>query len=341
MSIFGFGRGNAQEQNLDFSQGWKTATEYFIKHKSAALGVSVDTLTVSDEKDVIGKNWAFYDIKSNNISTKHFKIEKSLETAALNSSPNSPISDKYNSLKAGIDRINSELLGNIAHEVRHKQNAEINTFGLNFQEIIDFAFWDEVSARIAELLLRRQAYTQTGSIQEAFTGVIFERKTQHPLTGEISDDHSYKNKMFQIYSNYLKTRKIKSEISIDEAKKLLECACVGLTEDKQDSELYAKTIPAISEYRLFFNHQTYLLHFNGTPALNEPTDWNQIMTQLFEFDGLNIWQMCGASEFNRQAKRFNRITKEEIYVTKMTKLGVSYQNSIDNFVTRVRSEKSF
>ncbi|MDR0726589.1 MAG: hypothetical protein LBF37_00835 [Rickettsiales bacterium] len=337
LSIFGISKNNSQAQNINFSDGWNVATQKFIQNNSDSLDFSIDTIFITKPEDIVGKNLAFYDLLSKQISASYLKIDSTFEEQAIRAASTSPISHKYKILKSGAELTNAEILGYLIHELRHRRNAEINMFGLDFDQLVEFAFWDEVSARVAELLLRRQAYLQTGSHQEAFTGVMFDTIEKDVFTGIAEESIGYKNRMFKLYGNYLDDHNIDSIPSQKEAKKILEYAVSGLIDNRNDQKLYVQTIPSLSQYRLFKTPQSYLLHYNGAPNDSPVTSWDIVMSQLFDFDDINIWDLCGASHFEKQTKKFQKIKAQEDYAQSITKLGASYQESIDKFSALLRT----
>ena len=306
-SLLGISTANSRDFDVDFKDGWRTATENFIRTIPDSLNISIDTVQVDKAEDIIGKNVAFYNHVSKQIVIKHF------ETSTTN---------KSSTFQAGIELINLEQLAYITHELRHRHNAEINLFGLDYQQTLDFGFWDEVSARIAELLLRRQAYLETGDLGDAFSGVVFNIAN--------SEDIAYKSNMFKKYIRYLSNRKIKENITVAEVKFLLKIASTGLVESKSDIELYAKTIPILSEHRL---HDQIQSHYRPASEIKVAT-WNSVMSQLFDFDGVNFWQLCGVKIFQKHQKNFQKITRNQNYTDRMMLMDAAYKETLDSFAAR-------
>lgn len=305
---------NAQDIDSDFYGEYKNPTEYLEKVIKADSVSVVDTVYVKSIEEGLKLRYAYFNPSTGQINVNLLGIEPEFERQAKSASPGSQISELYKDLLAGVKNTSSELPAMWTHEKRHEINSGINLFGLDFEQLVEFPFWDEVSARIDELLLRRQVYLKTKNIDKAFVGVKFE--------------DSYKSDMFRNYARYLSGRKIVEEVTIKEAEKLLEFAIKDLICDKQ---LYSQTMPAVLQYKLFKTHQNYLKHFNDIDTQKEKTNWDAVMTQMFAFDNCNIWQLCGAQIFNKQKKKFKKISKEKSFANGIANLAGTYQESINRF----------
>lgn len=301
--LFGNNKTAAQETESNFYNEYKNPTEYLNKVIKADSTVVIDTVYIKSLKEGLAFRHSLYNPRTNSIHISLLEIEPSLSQTAK----------EYNTLQNGVRNIANELPAIWIHESKHKKNAQINLMGLNFEQLTELMFWDEVSARIAELLLRRDVYLKSEDLEQAFIGVKY--------------GDEYKSKIYKSYAYYLSHKNLTSDITKHEAKKLLELAVLGFTEDK---ELYAKTIPGALHHRVFKTGQECMLALNSDDAVIL-TDWDVVMTQMFEFDNCNIWKLCGSEVFEKQKKKFQKIIKRKSFQYGIEKFCKDYGQGLNEF----------
>ena len=179
-------------------------------------------------------------------------------------------------IKKFAERYNKTALACLAHELRHYINANsISLYGLSGTDIALLQVYDEISARIEELLLRRNIFMTTKSIQN------------------ISTDHQgyYSEDKFKPYYKYLRKNheSISDTMTMAEADMVINCAIKNfMTRDTYAA--YQKSIPQVIYYKLQMVTQKYIKTENKSDLqLNNMAD---ALNQMFTFHNCNILEIA-------------------------------------------------
>jgi hypothetical protein len=309
----------------EIMQGGRALLTDFIESDGAVLvddfisqilerdsSVIVKTVLVRDYSEIAGKNHDFYNAKSGQITITVFKIAPEMT--------NPP-----KILKDDIARVNSEIIWTYLHESRHLKNAKISLAGLNSRQIMDFMFFDEISARCAELLFCRDIYLKTKSVKIAFASKKYEISGLSPAGSKITET-VYVSETYQKYADYLSKGKIQNKITKDEAIKMMQFALVGFT-DRDNVPLYSQTMPLLIAHRMQSAYRDYLLFVAEKSA--KMNSFESAMRAAFDFDGVNFYDLAGAREFEKIIPGFSKIKDNKKFKTRFANFAKDFPDMID------------
>jgi hypothetical protein len=166
---------------------------------------------------------------------------------------------EFNFISKAIENHNIRIPALYVHEQRHYLNGlAVSKLGLSAVQIVQLNIHDEISARVADLLFRREVFLESRSVSDAFAGLA---------RNDLPSEFPYDSKSLEIplgYKTWLgKNTGITAEISQEEADVILEAAIKMLSANFQD--WYAGDIIAISADDLNGNTREYS-RFNLSPA---------------------------------------------------------------------------
>jgi hypothetical protein len=282
----------------------------------------------SDMKSLQKINLGGFDVRTGKIHIKVFAVDSILQAKGAGASPGSPISNIYKEVLELIDANNALLSAVFIHEYKHLLNSSINMRGLSVDELSDAVFYDEVSARLFELMYYREKFIQTRNADETFAPVMFRdtdySKINHDGYGE---QLSFLTKALERYYTYLKNSSPKGEASAKELSRILEYCAEDIGSTKTKRRLYGKTMPWLVEAKAFNTHVDWLRGGGGQSVEGNESAAVEIATiesvcrAMF---GEYYEEFGGMSEIAKCRKYFEIVRKENVYTRKMNQVHDSY-----------------
>ena len=243
----------------------------FVKIENFAIN-SIDDFENMFGEDAPPMMPAQYNLVKNEVT---IRLINSDNFSAGSTGPSIIHNEEIFQIKKFIQQYNKMSLACLAHELRHCINANtISLYGLTGNDIALLQVYDEISARIEELLLRRKIFIATKSINE----------TSSDYQGNYSEK-------FKPYYKYLRKNGdfMTNTLTQAEADIIINCAIKRFT--ARDAYVtYQKNIPGVIQYKLQIIGQKYIKTENKSDL--QMNNMSNALNQMFTFHNCNILEIA-------------------------------------------------
>ncbi|MDR2413011.1 MAG: hypothetical protein LBD50_02240 [Rickettsiales bacterium] len=288
MSLLGLSKANAQE-----SSKWPDNHRFLKTILANTSNLRIDTVYVADEFD-IDTQQAFTNAKTNEIIIKYFypgisrhEYEKKYPPLTGNTQMGPNIRQKmaaadelvsFDQLLREIELMNNNIPTAIVHELQHRKNRVFYSDGFDFRQTALFDIFDEVSARVAELLFCRDLFLENRNMAEAFLGPQSRKESK-----VFTDDWSAGAKS---YAKWLRENPQISKIpSKNEISRIIRTAALDIL--AHDWKNYVQPMSMLLTYQIRKKS-------NKIPQKVDSAKFSGILSSLCSFCDVNFLDECGA-----------------------------------------------
>ncbi|MDR1361478.1 MAG: hypothetical protein LBJ18_04260 [Rickettsiales bacterium] len=342
-ALLSFGKASAQNSNTRATLTWPSAKEFLsdINADSAARKhIHTDTLLLNDTSPFL--DMAEFDQKKDIINLHYLELGPELKSKKNLLSRDATL---YGLELANLAKFESHIKNaglllpvSYAHEEKHRQNFHnVSKIAFGSEQLLEFHFYDEITARVAELLYRRDFYLKSRNLPAAFTGTNL---TKFPLNKSALGTKGQPG----LYADWLfNNSDISENITVQEIDILLKTA-TQIYENAFAMDISLAISRAYYEYRknrgiwaLFSNKLENGQESNLSDYANNPEtvcEFSESIHKIFTFNGIRFLELCSPStrdEIFATAARFMKHPKITDYIGKMLKLYGDATNTAAQF----------
>ncbi|MDR1360700.1 MAG: hypothetical protein LBJ18_00090 [Rickettsiales bacterium] len=265
----------------NIKSGWPNPREFLDKTAAQNACIKICEIVVNKVSDISETQHGYYDPRSNTVIINWFVMPKEAYAMSFANHRNNKIL-RYDEMAREVNLKNSAVPIVLIHEMKHfRDRNSYSRIGMTASQIAQINIIEEITARIEELLFRRDVFLQTNSIDAARTGIFGNGKSQIFL-GNYDDEMGG-------YDDWLEKNIIAGGISATEINALINCA-IKMT--KNHLSQYKKSIPAVIRYDFFDVRNRIVKHMQGKNIITEFVGFEGAKRRTLAFNGIEFLNEC-------------------------------------------------